>query len=136
MSDRVRSWTALAVIAGSIAIVATALASGETARSDRAQQIAARLKCPVCESESIADSPSQVARDSYNLIEERIDAGWTNEEIFDAFVATYGESVLLDPPVRTSTALLWLAPIVAVAIGGALIASRLSRPSPPFEENS
>lgn len=127
MSERVRSWTAVAVIGLSAAVIIGALAADTPAPEDRVQALAAVLKCPVCESESIADSPAQVARDSYDLIAERVADGWTDDEIVDFFVATYGESVRLDPPARGATAVLWIAPIAALAIGGVLIAGRMAR---------
>lgn len=127
MSERVRTWTALAVIALSLGVVTAVLLDGPSTPEDRAQYLAERLKCPVCESESIADSPSQVARDSYDLITERVADGWTDDEILDFFAATYGESVLLDPPASGSTAVLWIAPIAALAIGGIVLAGRASR---------
>lgn len=124
MSERIRTWTAVGVIALSLGVVVAALAGGASSAEDRVHALAVRLKCPVCESESIADSPAQVARDSYELIAEQVADGWTDQEILDFFVASYGESVLLDPPVRGSTAILWIAPILALAVGGAVVAGR------------
>lgn len=124
MSDRARSWVAIAVIAVSLGVVLLVLAGGPSTPEDRAHAIAVRLKCPVCESESIADSPAQVARDSYGLIQERVDDGWTDAEIIDFFVSTYGQSVLLDPPAGGSTIFLWLAPLAVLAVGALIVAGR------------
>lgn len=126
MSERVRSWTALAVIVLSLGVVIAVLSSNAPTDTNRVEDLAIRLKCPVCESESIADSPSQVARDSYDLIAERVAEGWTDDEIVDFFVATYGDAVLLDPPARGATVILWIAPIAALAIGGLILARRLA----------
>ena len=52
--------------------VVAVLAGTAPTPENRVEQLATRLKCPVCESESIADSPAQVARDSYDLIAERV----------------------------------------------------------------
>jgi cytochrome c-type biogenesis protein CcmH len=127
MSERVRSWTALAVIALSLGVVIAVLSSNAPTDANRVEDLAIRLKCPVCESESIADSPSQVARDSYDLIAERVAEGWTDDEIVAFFVATYGNAVLLDPPARGATVILWIAPIAALAIGGVILSGRLAR---------
>jgi len=126
MSERIRTWTALSVIALSAAIVIAVLAGGNTSATDRVDSLATRLKCPVCESESIADSPAQVARDSYDLIAERVAEGWTDDQIVDFFIATYGESVLLDPRPAGATVILWIAPVAALAIGGLIVAGRLA----------
>lgn len=124
MSDRARSWTALAVIALSLGVVVTVLATQPPAPEDRVDALASRLKCPVCESESIADSPAQVARDSYELIAEQVAAGASDAEITDFFVATYGPSVLLDPPTGGDTAVLWIAPLAALGLGIIVIVGR------------
>lgn len=124
MSDRIRTWSALAVILVSLATVAAVLASSPTTQQDRVDDLASRLKCPICESETIADSPSQVARDAYDLIAERVADGWSDQQIIDFFVATYGESVLLDPPARGRTLLLWLLPVLGLGVGGIIVASR------------
>ncbi len=127
MSERIRTVTALLVIGASIAITITVLAIDSSGATDRVHALAERLKCPVCTSESVADSPSQVSRDLYDLIEEQIADGWTDEEVVGFFIDTYGEQVLLDPKTGGAGAVLWIAPIAALAVGGAVIAGRRSR---------
>jgi len=127
VSDRVRSWIAVAVIGASLATIVGILATDDPSAADRVQALAGRLKCPVCASESIADSPSDLARDLKDLIAEQIASGWTDREIVDFFVATYGEQVLLDPPAGGRTALLWIAPLIVLAAGFALIIGRRRR---------
>lgn len=124
MSERARSWLAVALIAASLGTIIAVLATGPPSPEDRANALASRLKCPICENESIAASPAQVARDSYELIEERIAEGWSDQEIVDFFVQTYGQSVLLDPPAGGSTAPLWIAPLAALAIGAVVLIGR------------
>lgn len=124
MSDRIRSLIALAVIGSSVAIVIAVLAFGTPDATDRTHALAVRLKCPVCTSESVADSPSQVSRDLYDLIAEQVADGWTDDEVIEFFVATYGEQVLLDPKTGGAGAVLWIAPVAALAVGGAVIAGR------------
>ena len=124
MSERLRTLTALIVIGASLLFSVVVLATDSTGTNDRVHSLAERLKCPICTSESVADSPSQVARDLYDLIGEQVADGWTDDEIFEFFVATYGEEVLLDPKARGAGIVLWLAPLAALAIGGAVIAGR------------
>ncbi len=124
MSERTRSVVALGVIAASLTMIITVLLAGGGGSPDRVHALAARLKCPVCTSESIADSPAQVSRDLYDLITERVDEGWTDDEVVAFFVATYGQEVLLDPPAGGGRAVLWIAPLVALAVGGLVIAGR------------
>ena len=127
MSERLRTLTALTVIATTLAVVVGLLVSNSTEPADRVQALAERLQCPVCTSESIADSPSQVARDLYQLIEEQVAGGWTDDQVVEFFIATYGEQVLLDPKRGGTGVVLWIAPIAALAIGGAVIAGRRAR---------
>lgn len=130
MTDRVRTVVALVVMAVSLAVTVVALSTGSPTESDRVAALAARLKCPVCESESIADSPSSLARDLYDLIAERVADGWTDEEIVDSFVATYGEQVRLDPPIDARTIALWAVPLLGLTLGTAVILSRRTRVAP------
>lgn len=127
MSDRTRSMVAIGVIVAAVAVIVGVLAGDPGTPRDRVEHLASRLKCPVCESESIADSPSALARDLKDLIAERVEQGWTDREILAFFVATYGEQVLLDPPGGARTAALWVLPVLAVGIGLVVIAGRRSR---------
>lgn len=125
--ERIRNLVAVAVIAASLVVIAAVLATSPAADDDRVQALATRLKCPVCESESIADSPAELSRELYALIEERVDQGWSDNEIVAFFVSTYGEEVLLDPPGDARTVLLWVLPLLAAGIGVILVLVR-SRP--------
>lgn len=127
MSERLRSLLAIGVIALSAAVIVAVLAVDSGGGGDRVHALASRLKCPVCTSESIADSPAQVSRDLYDLIGERVADGWSDHEIIDFFVATYGEEALLDPKTSPGTLLLWLAPLALLAVGGLAIAGRRAR---------
>jgi len=124
MPERVRNWLAVAVIGASLAVIVGVLATNDPSPGDRVAALAGRLKCPVCESETIADSPSDLARDLQDLIAEQVADGWTDQQVIDFFIATYGEQVLLDPPAGGRTALLWIAPLIAAAIGIMLILGR------------
>jgi cytochrome c-type biogenesis protein CcmH len=129
MSERLRNWTALAVIAASLAVIVTILSTAPPSDAHRVEALASRLKCPVCQSESINDSPAQLSRDLKQLIADRVSEGWTDAQIVDFFVATYGDEVLLDPPARGGTLLLWLLPILLAAAGIVVIVTRVRRSS-------
>ena len=75
----------------------------------RARDISAGLRCLVCRNESIDESNADLARDLRLLVRERLLAGDSNSEAVDYIVARYGEYVLLNPPARGSTWILWLA---------------------------
>lgn len=121
MSERLRN----VVTIGLLVIMATALAAlvlTNPTDEDRVQAIGSRIKCPVCQGESIAASPSQMAQDMMSLIEERVDDGASDEAIVDELLFSYSGAVLLDPPASGSTLVLWIAPAVALVVGAGVIA--------------
>ena len=93
----------------------------------RAYAIAAKLRCPVCQNESVADSPAELAGQMRMLIREKLAAGETDEQIVDYFVSKYGQWILLEPPRRGLLWVVWLAPTAALLAGGYLARSYLRR---------
>ena len=84
---------------------------------DRTREIAAELRCVVCQNLSVADSPSEMAQQMRAVVREQLQAGKTPEEVKDFFVSKYGEWVLLKPKSTGFSALLWILPYVALTIG-------------------
>ena len=116
MSDRARNGLFVAVMmlmAGALAF----LVSTEPAEGDRVEAIGVQIKCPVCQGESIANSPAQMAQDMMALVAERVDAGATDSQIIDELLSSYSGAVLLDPPTSGNTLILWLAPLLVLATG-------------------
>ena len=106
------------------------LVAGRAAAQDleaRAQAIAAQLRCPVCQNESVADSPSELAAQMRGLIREKLAAGETDQQIVAYFVSKYGEWILLEPPRRGLLWIVWLAPAAALLVGVYLAVSYLRR---------
>ncbi len=129
MSERLRNALILAAIVILAGILVVSV-STQPASVDRAQQIGAQIKCPVCQGESIADSPAQMARDMMALVEDRIDRGRSDEEIIGELLGSYSGALLLNPPVSGNTLALWLAPAVAVIVGLGVIAWWRKHPTP------
>ena len=93
----------------------------------RARTIGAGLRCLVCQNETIDESNAGLAHDIRVLLRERLVAGDTDAQVVKAIVARYGEFVLLNPPVRPATYVLWFGPVViliAGLIGGAIYVRR------------
>jgi len=83
---------------------------------ERARDISAGLRCPVCRNESIDDSSAPISRELRLMVRERLVEGDTDEEVIDFVVARYGEFVLLRPDTSGWNVLLWLsAPILLIA---------------------
>lgn len=85
-------------------------------------KLSAKLRCPVCQGMSVADSPSHTAVEMKNRIREFVAAGYTEDQIVDYFVSRYGEWVLLKPSYGDHWAV-WLVPGLVLGLGLAWVAS-------------
>lgn len=101
--------------------VAVSVATADPPGQDRALAIGSRIRCPVCQGESIADSPSTYARDMMDLVRERIDQGYSDQQIIDEMLSSFTGSQLLDPPLTPATIALWAVPAL-VMVGGVWLA--------------
>ena len=121
MADRraILAGAATLILAG---IVGWGLVVGEPSDRDRVEALGARIRCPVCQRESIVDSPTPYANDILAFVEEKVDEGWSDEQILDYLEARF-EGIRLDPRFSGTTVLLWLLP-AGVAVAGAWLAAR------------
>lgn len=111
------------------AIIALFLAAAlSPADEARAEAIAAELRCVVCHNQSILESDAEIAAVMRSLVEERIAAGDTDEEVRAYITARYGEYVLLSPSKSPKNLVLWVGPAIALGFG-ALWAFSLFRSS-------
>jgi cytochrome c-type biogenesis protein CcmH len=83
----------------------------------RARALSRELRCVVCQNESVDDSPAEVAHDIRRAVRERLVAGDTDRQVLDYMVARYGDYVLLDPPFKTRTLVLWLGTPAVLLLG-------------------
>lgn len=117
-------------IAALVVIVVGLLPKSATADpTHRVQQLSQRLACPWCDGQSLAESGSGVAKDLLVILREKVDAGWSDAEIYDFFTARYGDQILLDPPVSGWGIALWTMPVVALGVGGWIVYRRLRAPA-------
>ena len=96
----------------------------------RAREISSELRCLVCQNETIDESNASLAHDIRILLRERLTAGDTDEQAVKAIVDRYGDFVLLDPPVKPATYVLWFGPpaiLLAGLLGGMTWLRRRSR---------
>ncbi len=96
----------------------------------RAREISARLRCLVCQNESIDVSDADLARDIRLLVRRRLEKGETNAQVIDYVVSRYGEFVLLKPRFEAKTLLLWGTPLIVLVCGAAAMVL-YSRNRPP-----
>jgi cytochrome c-type biogenesis protein CcmH len=118
------AWLALA---GALVVAVTALVvvtsrgpSAPPTFQERVNSIAAELRCPVCQNLSVADSPSELARQMRAEIGRRLRLGQSKEQIDGFFIAKYGRWILLTPDAGGIGLFVWLAPALAIAAGAGL----------------
>lgn len=102
---------------GALAVAAARGGGGPGSIEERVDEVASGLRCPVCQSLSVADSSSQVAVEMRAEIARDLRAGKTPDEIRAEFVDAYGAWVLLEPPRSGIDLLAWLLPLGAVLAG-------------------
>jgi len=90
-------------------------------QEERARALGRELRCMVCQNQSIEDSDAGLARDLRRIVREQVAAGRSDGEIIGFLHARYGDFVLLRPPLRAGTVLLWAMPALALGLGVALI---------------
>lgn len=88
----------------------------DPALEQRARTLSYEIRCVVCQSQSIAESEADIARDMRGLIREQIAAGKSDQEIRDYLVARYGDFILFEPPFKATTYVLWIGPFVLLVL--------------------
>ena len=123
-----RRWALPGILA---AILAWGLVIGG-GTGDRAIDLGNRIRCPKCQAESVSESQVPTAITMARIIREKVDAGWSDQQILDFFTARYGPSVLMDPPADVSGIILWSVPVAGIIAGGLILArSQRRRKSEP-----
>ena len=126
MSERTKSVIAVSVALAALVVVVAGLAgSSSTAPTaeQRVDALAASIKCPFCNGESLAESSAGVAADYRALIAERVSAGFSDDEIRQEFADNFGDAFILDTPTDGWAIALWLAPILILGVGVGVIIS-------------
>jgi cytochrome c-type biogenesis protein CcmH len=94
---------------------------------DQTQQLAAELRCPVCQNLSVADSPSEMANQMRDLIRERLKSGESPDQVRAYFVSRYGEWILLSPKREGFNWVAWILPFAAILGGVGIIGVVIQR---------
>jgi cytochrome c-type biogenesis protein CcmH len=103
----------------------------------RARMLSKNIRCLVCQNQSIDDSNASLAKDLRKIVREQLVNGASDNEIFDFLVKRYGDFVLLKPPIKPTTYILWYGPLFLFIIGifaSILFLSRRKKilPEPPL----
>ncbi|MDE3052401.1 MAG: cytochrome c-type biogenesis protein CcmH [Gemmatimonadota bacterium] len=97
------------------------LTPADSALDAQTAAVASQLRCPVCQGESIQDSPSELAMQMRDVVKEQLRAGKTPAEVKAYFVSKYGEWILLEPTTHGFNKVLYAAPYVLLLGGLGLI---------------
>ena len=84
---------------------------------NKTREISQNIKCLVCQNQSIDESNSEIAKDLKVLIKNKLKDGVSDDEIYNFLRNRYGDSILLKPPLKTNTILLWFLPFIILVFG-------------------
>jgi cytochrome c-type biogenesis protein CcmH len=96
------------------------------AQEERARVIGRELRCMVCQNQSIEDSDADLARDLRRIVREQVAQGKPDDAVLTFVHERYGDYILLKPPFKPETALLWGMPAIAL-LGGVLLIRGMRR---------
>ncbi|MFL5590049.1 MAG: cytochrome c-type biogenesis protein CcmH [Ktedonobacteraceae bacterium] len=83
----------------------------------RVHDVASQLRCPVCQGESVADSPSQLSQQMRGVIRQQLQSGKSEQQVIQYFRTSYGDQIVWSPPWQGFTLLAWLVPIGLLLAG-------------------
>jgi cytochrome c-type biogenesis protein CcmH len=102
-------------------------ASDDPATEAHVMRLAEKLRCLVCQNQTLAESNADLAVDLRREVKEQIKAGKSDAQIMDYLVQRYGDFVLYQPPFKPITVLLWIGPFALLALALGLLFRRLAQ---------
>ena len=90
-------------------------------------KISKNLRCLICQGQSIYDSDSEFAISVKLVIKNKIDEGYTEDQINKFLAQKYGEWILYDPKLNKNTYFLWFLPLLIFLFGGAIILKKINK---------
>ena len=113
------------VLGFTLALGAACASAGEL--EQRTDALAGRLRCVVCQNQTIADSTAPLALQLKAEVQRQLATGRNEQQVLDFMVQRYGDFVLYQPPFKPSTWLLWGGPALLLAAGVALLFNTVRR---------
>jgi cytochrome c-type biogenesis protein CcmH len=95
--------------------------------SARTDEVSALLRCPVCQGQAVVDSPAEMAVNMKAQVRELLARGYTEEQILEYFELSYGQFVLLRPKFEGVNTMVWLLPVIALALGVTVVFIKLRK---------
>ena len=88
---------------------------------DLSYKITKNLRCLICQGQSVHDSDSEFATSLKLVVNEKLNEGLSETEIYDFLKDKYGQWILYDPELNKNTYILWVLPLLIFIFGGAII---------------
>jgi cytochrome c-type biogenesis protein CcmH len=126
--------TLLALLLALLAGHAAAQGAPDPATQARLKDLSEKLRCLVCQNQSLADSNADLAVDLRREIEAQVKSGRSDAQIVEFMVQRYGDFVLYQPPLKASTLLLWLGPFLLLAAAATFLIVALRRRRPARDD--
>lgn len=109
------------ILIGAVWLVTAISAAQPKTLDERTLEVAQQIQCPVCNGESVADSPSLKAAEMRAVIRQQLAEGRSEQQVLDYFSQVYGNDILESPPRQGFTSLIWLMPVIMLAAGVAAV---------------
>jgi cytochrome c-type biogenesis protein CcmH len=101
--------------------VAAPLTAADSLLEARTRNLAAQLRCPVCQGLSLQDSPSELSLQMRDVVRAQIQLGKSDDEVKAYFVERYGEWILMEPKARGFNLLVYVLPFLGLVAGGGIL---------------
>jgi cytochrome c-type biogenesis protein CcmH/NrfF len=124
---RTLSYVAMALVALTVLLVGALDQAGARTEDERVQAISRTIQCPACSGQSVAGSNASSAQAIRAEIADRVAEGQTDDEIRAYFASRYGDQILLTPPSSGAGAVVWIAPVVVLAVASLGLALAFKR---------
>jgi len=115
------TWVLMAIVGVTFLFLGTLNNSGPLSDGERVSELASTLRCPQCRGQSVSESNVAIAREIRADIRVRVAAGESDDQIRQAYIESYGRSILLNPDSGGFTGLVWIVPVVGIALAVAAI---------------
>ena len=129
--SRVTIWTVFVLVTGAAALANDNLNFSQAPYESRYYRLINELRCLVCQNQTLADSNAELARDLRLKTHQLIESGESDDSIIRFMVDRYGDFILYRPPLRIRTMLLWIGPVLMLALGLVIFVRTTGRQTHP-----
>lgn len=116
----------IALVIGVVWLITAVSAAQPKSLDDRTLDVARQIQCPVCNGESVADSPSLKAAEMRAVIRQQLAEGRSEQQVLTYFSQVYGKDILESPPREGFTSLIWVMPALML-LAGVIAVTALAR---------